>query len=120
MKKKRLYRLTEEIKRDLSLIIKKKLNDPRISEHLTISHVDVTEDLKFAKIYISSIETTGDRNLYVDILNKAKGFLRTELSKVLKTRSTPELKFYVDETIENGVRINKLLNELKDSEVEND
>ncbi len=120
MKKKRLYRITEEIKRDLSLIIKKKLSDPRISEHLTISHVDVTEDMKFAKVYISSIESIDKRKQYIDILNKAKGFLRTELSKVLKTRTSPELKFYVDETIENGVRINKLLNEIKKSEVQDD
>ncbi|MFO7887260.1 MAG: 30S ribosome-binding factor RbfA [Eubacteriales bacterium] len=120
MKQKRLYRITEEIKRDLSLIIKKKLNDPRISEHITISHVDLTEDLKFAKIYISSIESMDKRDKFADILNNAKGFLRTELSKVLKTRTAPELKFYVDETIENGVRINKLLNDIKKSEVEND
>src|SRR6056297_3398804 len=116
MKRKRLYRITEEIKRDLSLIIKKKLSDPRISEHLTVSHVEVTEDLKFAKIYISSIESMESRKKYKDILNKAKGFLRTELSKVLNTRTAPELKFYVDETIENGVRINKLLNDIKKSE----
>jgi len=120
MNKKRLYRITEEIKRDLTLIIRKKLNDPRISEHITISHTEVTEDLKFAKIYISSIESMNDRIQYAEILNKAKGFLRTELSKVLKTRTAPELKFFVDETIENGVRINKLLNDIKKSEEKND
>jgi ribosome-binding factor A len=120
MNKKRLYRITEEIKRDLTLIIRKKLNDPRISEHITISHAEVTEDLKFAKIYISSIEDIEDRIKFAEILNKAKGFLRTELSKVLKTRTAPELKFFVDETIENGVRINKLLNDIKKSEEKND
>jgi len=120
MKQKRLYRSTEEIKRDLTLIIRKKLNDPRISEHVTISNAEITEDMKFAKIYISSIESMKNRNQYAEILNKAKGFLRTELSKVLKTRTTPELKFFVDETIEKGVRINKILNDIKKSEVEND
>ena len=116
MKSKRKNRLTQDIKRYLSGIIHNDVKDPRMSEHVSITEVMITDDMHFAKVYISIIGSEKNKTETVEILNKAKGYIRKELSSKLTTRITPELNFYLDGSIENSIRINELLKGLENNQ----
>ncbi len=106
---KRNNRLTGEFKKLISEIIKRDVKDPRISDMMSITDVTITEDLKTAKVYVSVL---GDSAPTIDALNRAKGFIRKELNRKIKIRTIPELFFEKDFSIERGVYINKLINEV--------
>jgi ribosome-binding factor A len=76
---------------------------------ISIVKVDCSADFKFAKVYISMIEGKQARDEAAKALNNAKGFLRKELGKVLKTYNTPQITFISDDTLEYGMKINELL-----------
>jgi ribosome-binding factor A len=116
MKSKRRNRLKQDIKRYLSSIIHNDVKDPRMNEHVSITEVIITDDMQLAKVYISTIGSDKNRKETVEILNKAKGYIRKELSSKLTTRITPELNFYLDESVENGIRINELLKGLENNQ----
>lgn len=106
---RRNYRLTGEFKKLISEVIRRDVKDPRISDMLSITDVTITQDLKTAKVYVS---VYGESDQSIEALNKAKGFIRKELSKKIKIRTIPELFFEKDISIERGVYINKLINEV--------
>lgn len=106
---RRNYRLTGEFKKLISEIIRRDVKDPRISEMMSITDVTITEDLKTAKVYVSIY---GESDQTIEALNRAKGFIRKELSRKIKIRTVPELFFEKDISIERGVYINKLINEV--------
>lgn len=109
----RVDRINEEIKKELSRLIRDEVNDYRIKgKMISIVRVDCSNDFKFAKVYISVVEGKEARDEATSALNNAKGFLRKELGKVLETYNTPQLMFISDDTIEYGLKINKLLKEL--------
>ncbi|AZK47750.1 30S ribosome-binding factor RbfA [Paenibacillus lentus] len=115
MARNRVGRVGEQIKKELSLLIQNEVKDPRIG-FVTVTGVDVTNDLSQARVYISVF---GDEEKKADSLKgleKAIGFLRTELGKRMRLRHTPELIFKVDESIEYGSRIEKLLGEITQDE----
>lgn len=107
---KRNNRLTGEMKKLISEIIKRDVKDPRISEMLSITDLSITEDLKTAKVYVSIYGESDDPS--IEALNRAKGFIRKELGKKMKIRTVPELFFEKDFSIENGIYINKLINQV--------
>lgn len=109
---KRKSRLEQDIKRYLSQIILINVRDPRLDNNLSITDVKITEDMKYAKISVSFLGDEKKRIESVEILNKAKGYIRKELSNKLTTRFTPELNFFIDDSVENSIRINKLLRNL--------
>ncbi|HOK49550.1 MAG TPA: 30S ribosome-binding factor RbfA, partial [Sedimentibacter sp.] len=102
-------RLSEEIKRALSDIIRSDVKDPRISELMSITGVQVTEDLKFAKIYVSDYK---DIDTTLIALESAKGFIKREIGKRVKMRIIPELIFMRDDSIERGLHISKLIDKV--------
>ncbi len=106
---KRSNRLTGEFKKLISEIIRRDVKDPRISEMLSITDVVITQDLKTAKVYVSIY---GESDQSIEALNRAKGFIRKELGKRMKIRTVPELFFEKDFSIERGVYINKLINDV--------
>lgn len=101
-------RLQEEVKRDISNIISTKVKDPTLREKIVVTGVDLTNDLSYAKIYIS----TGGNPELLDSLRKAAGFIKRELSQKMTTRITPDLIFENDESLEYGARIEKILADL--------
>ena len=106
----RVDRVNEEIKRELSRLIRDELNDYRIKDKMiSIVKVDTSNDFKYAKVYISMIEGKKARDEAAEALNNAKGFLRRELGKVLKTYNTPQITFISDDTLEYGMKINEML-----------
>ncbi len=109
MSKKRNNRLSGEMQRVISEIIRTEVKDPRISELTSVTDVYVTDDLKYAKVYIS---VYGDSQPTLDALQSAKGFIRREVGKNIKMRITPELIFEKDDSIEKGIYMNSLINKV--------
>lgn len=101
----RLKRMADSVQRELSELIRQELKDPRLGGFVTISGVKVSPDLGYADVYVTVMgrELSDDQNEVahretLDILNKASGFLRQELSRRIKTRITPRLRFHYDKT----------------------
>ena len=104
---KRSQRVGDLLREEISDIVLHRLKDPRIG-FVTITGVDVTDDLKIAKIYVSIFKDE-DKKTTLEILNSAKSFIRSELSKRLRMKSIPSIEFRLDASIEYGNKIDKLL-----------
>lgn len=113
---KRVHQISEEVRRALSDIVQNKVKDPRIPTIISISHVDVTNDLSFAKVYVSVFGTDEQREEAIEGLNSAKGFIKKELGRIVKLRAMPELIFVSDESIEKGIKIIHLIDEVNHGE----
>ena len=106
----RKNRINEDMLRELPQIIRS-VKDPRVnSGFITITHCEVSGDLKFAKIYFSVLN--GDADEVKKGLISAKGFIRREIAERLNMRNTPELTFVSDDSLEQGDKISKILNDL--------
>lgn len=112
MNSKRINRISEEVKRTISDIVQNELKDPRIPSITSISHVEVTNDLSYAKVYVSVLGNDFDRDEAIEGLNSAKGFIKKELSKKIKLRAMPELIFIKDNSIEKALELDKLIDEV--------
>ena len=105
----RSSRVNEEVKKTISSIVRE-MKDPRISPMTTLTGVEVTSDLKYAKIKVSVYdEEESKRAESVDALNHAAGFIARELGARMRIRSVPNLKFTLDNTIAYSARISELL-----------
>ena len=113
----RLQRLADQIQRDLAVLIRDEINDPRLTGFVAISTIKISPDLGYADIYVTIMEpelndamTKSSHEDSIKVLNKAAGFLRTELSHSLKTRTTPRLRFHYDEVTARGNYMMDLIN----------
>lgn len=104
----RTRRVSELIRRELANIIATRMGDPRLNL-VTITAVDVSKDLKYAKVFITQLNN-GDAVLKT--LNKASGFLRKELSSRLTMKVSPSLQFAYDHSVERGVALSRLIDEV--------
>ncbi|MBF7082373.1 30S ribosome-binding factor RbfA [Desulfallas sp. Bu1-1] len=107
-------RLAEAIKKEMSDLLREELKDPRIG-FATITGVDVSSDLKYAKIYVSVYGKDEERDLTMTALKKAQGFIRTELGRRIRLRHVPEISFKLDESMAHGARVIELIEEVKSS-----
>lgn len=105
MSGQRLKRMADTVQRELSELIRLELKDPRLGGLVTISAVKVSPDLGYADVYVTvmgrELEDDQSEDAHkdsLDVLNKASGFLRQELSRRIKTRITPRLRFHYDKT----------------------
>ena len=114
----RLNRIDEEVKRALADIIRNDVKDDRLSAMTSVTKVDVTQDLKFAKVYVSVYDTDKKRQASVDALNHGASFIRTRLARAVDIRRVPELTFLLDDSIEYSIKIAKLLDDVKNKEAE--
>jgi ribosome-binding factor A len=105
----RLQRVGDQIQRELSELIRLELKDPRV-HMVTITGVDVSPDLAHAKVRVSTLDTT-HRDETLAGLRRAAGFLRSQLGRRLTTYATPELHFEYDASIEEGVRLARLIDQ---------
>ncbi len=107
----RTSRIGEVMQRELAQLIQQELADPRVSL-VTVSHVDVTADLKYAKIYVTRLNGFDSEQAAEECLqglNKAAGFLRRALAKRVKLRIMPELQFRYDTSLEHGFYMDALI-----------
>ncbi|NLZ82038.1 MAG: 30S ribosome-binding factor RbfA [Clostridiales bacterium] len=105
-------RVNIEVQRALGTLINRELKDPRINPMTTIVGTEVAPDLKTAKIYISVLGDEDSKESTLKGLKSAASFLRGQLARELNLRHTPELTFIIDSSIEYGVNISKLINEV--------
>ncbi len=118
MNNKRLNRISEEVKRVVSELIYNGLKDPRVNSMTTITKVEVTRDLRYAKIYVSVFGNKEEKDNTLLGLESAKGFIRKEISSRIDLRYAPEPIFVLDESIEQGIYMSKLIEEVnKNSKV---
>lgn len=111
----RVEKVQAFIKQEASKMILNELKDPRIG-FVTVTQVEVTGDLRHAKIYLSLMGTDEEKAQSWQGLTKAVGFLRTEIGKRLKMRFSPELTLHLDESLDYSEKIQKLLLKLKQDE----
>ena len=108
MASNRIGRINEEIQRELASLLRT-VKDPRLHGGLvTITHVDTTSDLRYAKIYICALNKNEEKDMMKG-LKSASGYLRRELGAALRLRYTPELQFIADDSIEQGAHILEML-----------
>ena len=107
----RIDRISEEFRRELDAVIRQELNDPRIDGTWSLTRVEVTGDLKFAKVYVSVLEDDR-REPLLEALKNARGYLRRVMGKKMIIRSSPELIFISDRNIAYGAHIAKVLSEV--------
>lgn len=109
---KRANRVGEEIRRIISALLINGLKDPRISTMTSVNKVDVTRDLSYAKIYVSVLGGAEEKKDTIDGLNSAKGFIRKSIGSNLDIRYIPQPIFVLDESIEEGIRMSKLIDDI--------
>ncbi len=104
----RSHRVADFIQRELSALIRSEVSDPRVSTMLTISSVDVSRDLSYAKVYYTVLDDAEKEDTQ-QALERAAGFLRRKLATKINTRSVPQLRFYYDDSIATGARMSALI-----------
>ena len=109
----RLERVNEELKREISQIVQYELKDPRLG-FITVTKVEVTPDLRYAKVYYSVLGSVQEEAKTQQGLASSAGFIRKLVGKAIKMRYTPELAFELDKSAEYSVNVFKLLEEIKD------
>ena len=113
MARNRISRINEEIQRELSEQFRR-LKDPRVSQTgmVSITRVDTTGDLRYARIYVSALDKSQEKEVLKG-LKSAAGFLRRELGRSLQLRYTPELQFVADDSIQHGAHILEVLRQVE-------
>ncbi|MCR5286017.1 MAG: 30S ribosome-binding factor RbfA [Treponema sp.] len=110
----RLQRLNDQLRDEISqLILRGEVKDPRVNTFLSINRVEVTSDLSYAKVYVSTFLPDGQLKIGVDGLNAAAGFIQREIAKKLRIRQFPKLLFHVDSGMKEGFMMVQKLNELE-------
>ena len=105
-------RINMEVQRELSEIIRLEIKDPRIHPMTTVVSAQVTPDLKYCKAYISILGDEEAGKATIEGLKSAEGYIRRELARRVNLRNTPEIKFILDQSIEYGVNMSKLIDEV--------
>ena len=105
-------RINMEVQRELSEIIRSGIKDPRIHPMTSVVAVEVTPDLKYCKAYISVLGDEEAAKATVEGLRSASSFVRRELAKRVNLRNTPEIRFILDQSIEYGVNMSRLIDEV--------
>ncbi len=107
----RLGRIEEEYKKELSQIIGYELKNPNVTGLISVTKVKVTNDLKYAKIYVSILNSKNIKETIAG-LKKSAGYIRSELARRVNLRNTPELIFELDDSLEYGAKIDSILKEI--------
>lgn len=112
----RSHRLSEELKREISKMILEEIKDPRIKAMVSITDIEVTKDLRYAKVYVSIYGGEEEKRETFEGLKSAAGYIRHEIGRRIKMRYTPEIIFELDHSIEYGAKISEILKELNKQE----
>jgi ribosome-binding factor A len=109
---KRIEKLTKLILKRAGEVVSQELKDPRLGI-VTITRVDLTADLRHAKIFWSVLGDESERNKSTYALEHARGHIQSEIAHIMHTRVTPILSFHYDESIEGVIRVSRILNDLR-------
>ncbi|ASM53401.1 ribosome-binding factor A [Pseudoalteromonas nigrifaciens] len=109
----RTDRVAQQIQKEIAVILQREIKDPRLGM-VTVSAVEVSRDLSYAKIFITVFNTQDDNaaKQSANVLNEATGYIRSLLGKRIRARIMPELKFLVDNSLMEGMRISNLVDSI--------
>lgn len=113
MKTRRQRRVNELLKETLSNLIQYELSDPRLGM-LTVTEVDVSPDLRHAHVHVSPLGSDEEKREALQALRHARGYIRREIALRVDLKFTPDLSFHLDESIERGSRILRLIEEIEE------
>ena len=105
-------RINGEVQKELSTIIRNEIKDPRIHPMTSVMAVEVAPDLKTCKAYISVLGEKEAKEATIKGLKSAEGYIRRQRARNLNLRNTPEIRFILDESIEYGVNMSKLIDDV--------
>lgn len=105
-------RVAQRIRREIAEILEHRLRDPRVTGLVSVTDVEVTNDLSLARVYISVLDQGPAREQALEALAHAAGFVRAALAPRLDLREVPEIRFLYDQSIERGARVEDLLKKL--------
>ncbi|MDO4647405.1 MAG: 30S ribosome-binding factor RbfA [Eubacteriales bacterium] len=112
-------RINSEVQKELSEIIRSEIKDPRIHPMTSVMGVEVAPDLKTCKAFISVLGSKEEKEATIRGLSSAEGYIRRKLASGMNLRNTPEIRFILDESIEYGVTMSKMIDDLNRKESEN-
>lgn len=107
----RIARLNEEIKREVSVILQREIKDPRLG-FVSVTDVELSRDMSYCKVYVSVFGSEEERESSMQALQRAAGFVRTEIGRRVRMRKTPEVRFVYDSSLEQGAKINAILKDI--------
>ncbi len=117
---RRTERIDSIIKKEISDLLREQINDPRLTSLISITKVETSPDLKHSRVFISTLGDQVNKNEILQGFTAASGFLRRQLAKRLELRYTPELSFHLDDSIEHGAKILKLIEQVSSEDTENE
>ena len=109
-------RTSKLIRREISGLLEREVNDPRLSMLISVTEVSLSPDLRHAKVFVSTLGNEINKEDMLAGFNNASGFLRRELASHLKLKYTPQLSFHYDDSIERGARLLGLIGQVTTSE----
>lgn len=114
MKRQRLAGIEKEMARVISKVLMEEVKNPKVKGLVSVTNINVTEDLKFADVYFSIMgQENTNTDEVIEGLNQIKGFLRKRVAEEIEIRYIPEIRVKLDTSIEHAIKISKLLNDLK-------
>ena len=108
----RMGRVNDEIAKELAMIIRGELKDPRIGVLTTVTRVETTQDLKYCKAFVSILGNNEEKEKVMQGLKSAAGYIRHLLAERINLRITPEISFKIDDSLDHSIKMSKLLNEI--------
>ena len=109
-------RVAERIKREAADILENHLRDPRVTGMVSVTDVEVTQDLSFARIFVSVLASSTTADDVISVLQSAAPFVRRQLAPRLELREVPQIRFLRDDSLERGARVDELLRKIHDGE----
>jgi ribosome-binding factor A len=117
---RRTERVSSIIQQEISDLLREQVNDPRLTSLISITKVSTSPDLRHAKVFISTLEDKVNKNEILQGFAAASGFLRRQLANRLKLRHMPELSFHIDDSIERGAEVLRLIEQVASRDTENE
>ncbi|MEG0249916.1 MAG: 30S ribosome-binding factor RbfA [Peptostreptococcus sp.] len=114
MASNRIKRISEEVKKVIGKMLINGIKDPRVTSMVSVTDVEVTNDLRYAFVYVSLLG--GDEEESLKGLNNARGYIRREVGKAVKLRYVPEIMFKIDDSIEKGMQMDELIKSVRSKE----
>lgn len=111
----RVNRISEEVKKLVSYIIRNELQDPRISKMTSVLDVEVTKDLRYATVYVSVFGDEKEKEETIQALKHSSGYVRREIGRNIKMRYTPEIIFKLDNSIERGIYMANMISKVNEN-----
>lgn len=111
-----MIRINDEIKKELSEILRADLKDPRIGVITSVIKVETTNDLKYCKVYISVLGDEEKKNEVMSVIKGANGFIRSLIARRINLRITPEFRFILDDSLDYSFKIDKILKDINSGE----